>query len=50
MDGMSSLDETTLQRFSDIFKHFQIGKPDEDDEVSISVDLKEIKLCIIIVR
>lgn len=34
MDGMSSLDENTLQQFSDIFKHFQTGKPDEDDEVS----------------
>lgn len=34
MDGMSSLDENTLQQFSDIFKHFQTGKPDEDEEVS----------------
>ncbi|KAG2229248.1 hypothetical protein BDF21DRAFT_430488 [Thamnidium elegans] len=32
MDGMSSLDENTLQQFSDIFKHFQTGKPDEDEE------------------
>lgn len=34
MDGMSSLDDSTLQQFSDIFKHFQVGKPDEDDAVS----------------
>ncbi len=33
MDGMSALDENTLQQFSDIFKHFQTGKPDEEDEV-----------------
>lgn len=33
MDGMSNLDENTLQQFSDIFKHFQTGKPEEDDEV-----------------
>ncbi|KAL7312231.1 hypothetical protein PS15m_008018 [Mucor circinelloides] len=32
MDGMSNLDENTLQQFSDIFKHFQTGKPEEDDE------------------
>jgi uncharacterized protein YdgA (DUF945 family) len=35
MDGMSNLDETTLQQFSDIFKHFQTGKPEQDDEVSL---------------
>lgn len=33
---MSSLDENTLQQFSDIFKHFQTGKPEEDEEVSFS--------------
>ncbi|KAG2196547.1 hypothetical protein INT47_010386 [Mucor saturninus] len=32
MDGMSNLDENTLQQFSDIFKHFQTGKPEQDDE------------------
>lgn len=35
MDGMSNLDENTLQQFSDIFKHFQTGKPEEEDEVSL---------------
>lgn len=30
---MSSMDENTLQQFSDIFKHFQVGKQDEDDQV-----------------
>ncbi|KAI9476213.1 MAG: hypothetical protein EXX96DRAFT_639744 [Benjaminiella poitrasii] len=32
MDGMSNLDENTLQQFSNIFKHFQTAKPDEDEE------------------
>ncbi|CEP18779.1 hypothetical protein [Parasitella parasitica] len=32
MDGMSNLDENTLQQFSDIFKHFQNGKPEDNDE------------------
>ena len=35
MDGMSNLDENTLQQFSDIFKHFQTGKPEDEDEVRI---------------
>lgn len=32
-DGMSKLDENTLQQFSEIFKHFQNGKPEQDEEV-----------------
>ncbi|KAI7900284.1 uncharacterized protein BX663DRAFT_477144 [Cokeromyces recurvatus] len=32
MDGMSNLDENTLQQFSNIFKHFQSGEPDENEE------------------
>jgi splicing factor 3B subunit 2 len=31
-ESLSSLDEATLQQFSDIFKHFQNGKQEEDDE------------------
>lgn len=30
---MSRLDENTLQQFSEIFKHFQNGKPEQDEEV-----------------
>lgn len=41
---MSTLDENTLQQFSDIFKHFQTGKPDEDDEVSI-MDKNNLDQC-----
>ncbi|KAI8992560.1 hypothetical protein BDB01DRAFT_841760 [Pilobolus umbonatus] len=32
MNTLVNVDEDTLQQFSDIFKHFQVGKPDEDDE------------------
>jgi splicing factor 3B subunit 2 len=31
-ESLSSLDEATLQQFSDIFKYFQNGKQEEDDE------------------
>lgn len=34
VDGWSKMDENSLQQFSDIFKHFQTGKPEQDDEVS----------------
>lgn len=34
MDGMANLEEDMLNQFSDIFRHFQKGK-EEDDEVSI---------------
>lgn len=42
MAGMSSLDENTLQQFSDIFKHFQTGKPEEEDEVFITCTTYEV--------
>jgi splicing factor 3B subunit 2 len=35
---MSRLDENTLQQFSDIFKHFQTGKPEDNEEVNNTLD------------
>ncbi|KAI8977254.1 hypothetical protein BDF20DRAFT_913602 [Mycotypha africana] len=32
IDGLSNVDDSTLQQFSEIFKHFQTGKAEEDEE------------------